>query len=180
MLTFRPDLDAVLLRASRESTGVDPTWLDSPPAGFRTLDRTVQLPRSADLSAAGNALLSWDLHRRCGLAVAADGAAAPGATVVLGVRLGPAWAVAPCRVVGAVDEPDRVGFTYITLPGHPEHGIEQFMFVRDDAGPRFEVRAVSRPAHWASRLLPLVADRVQRIVTDRYLDAARAIAAETP
>ena len=34
------------------------------------------------------------------------------------VHLGPVRA--PCRVVYVVDEPDRRGFAYGTLPGHPE------------------------------------------------------------
>ena len=37
----------------------------------------------------------------------------------------------PCRVVDVVDEPDRRGFAYGTLPGHPETGEERFMAQRD-------------------------------------------------
>ena len=33
----------------------------------------------------------------------------------------------PCRVVYVVDEPDRRGFAYGTLPGHPESGEELFL-----------------------------------------------------
>jgi uncharacterized protein (UPF0548 family) len=30
----------------------------------------------------------------------------------------------PCRVVYVLDEPERRGFAYGTLPGHPESGEE--------------------------------------------------------
>jgi uncharacterized protein (UPF0548 family) len=118
-------------------------------------------------------LFGWDIHRGAGLRVAATGPVSVGATVVLGQRLGPAWAVCPCRVIAATNTDDRAEFTYAALPGHPEIGAERFAFVRDGAGIRFELSAVSRPGFWGSRLVPFVAERVQAIVTDRYLETGR-------
>jgi uncharacterized protein (UPF0548 family) len=74
-----------------------------------------------------------------------------------------------CRVVELVDEPDRFGFAYGTLPTHAEIGEESFIVHR---GPlRFAVEAVSRPAHPLARLAPPIADRLQAAATARYLDA---------
>ena len=47
------------------------------------------------------------------------------------VHLGPVRA--PCRVVYVVDEPDRRGFAYGTLPGHAESGEERFVVRYDPA-----------------------------------------------
>ena len=63
------------------------------------------------------------------------------------VHLGPVRA--PCRVVYVVDEPDRRGFAYGTLPGHAESGEELFLVRYDPATDEVyaEVTAFSRHAH---------------------------------
>jgi uncharacterized protein (UPF0548 family) len=129
------------------------------------------------LAAVGAALLAWDVHRGAGVRVAAEGPARPGGTVVVGLELGPLWALAPCRVVAVVDDADAVGFTYATLPGHPATGVERFLVRRADGALSFEVEAVSRPALPGGRLLAPGAAVVQRLVTARYLAAARRVAA---
>jgi len=176
MLALRPDLTAVLQRA-REATDHAPVdWLDTQPVGAHSLHRTLGLSGSAEVGHCGRALLDWDLHRGAGLRVAADGPARPGSTVVLALRWGLVWVVAPCRVTDVVDDVDRVGFTYASLAGHPEKGVEQFTFVRDASGLRFEVRAASMAAFWGSRLAPFAARRAQSAITGRYLATAAAIA----
>ena len=80
-----------------------------------------------------------------------------------------------CRVVDVVDVPDRFGFTYGTLPVHPEQGEESFTVVRhDDGSVVFEIAAASRPRHLLARACPPVARRLQRSATTRYLDAMSA------
>jgi uncharacterized protein (UPF0548 family) len=97
------------------------------------------------------------------------------ATVALLVRLGPLFALAACRIVAVVDEPDRYGFAYGTLPAHPEEGEESFVVSRDDAGSvRFEIVAFSRPHDLLTRLGSPVASRVQARTTRRYLEGLRA------
>ena len=87
------------------------------------------------------------------------------------VHLGPVRA--PCRVVYVVDEPDRRGFAYGTLPGHAESGEELFLVRYDPATENVyaDVTAFSRHATWWSRLASPVTSLVQQIVTDRYLRA---------
>lgn len=175
MIRLRPDLRAALARA-RSLEPLDEGWsLAEPPTGADVLDRWIEVPAATDLDAAARALRDWGVHRGAGLRVAADGPAVLGSDVVLGIGLGPLWALAPCRVVDVSGH----GFTYAALPGHPEAGLERFEYVRDEHGTRFHLRAVSRPAWRTTRLVPAAALRVQAAVTARYLQAGVALARET-
>lgn len=177
VLSVLPRLADVLSRARHETAHPPVTWLEMPPSGLHVVHARVQVTGGASLVAAGEALRQWVIHRSAGLLVESDGPARAGGTVVLGMRVGPLWAIAPCRVVALVDEPGRVGFTYATLPGHPELGVESFVFERENASGVlwFRVDAVSRPAQWMSRLAPYAARRVQGRITGRYLAAAQAV-----
>lgn len=119
---------------------------------------------------AADAVMRYGMLRGAGLRVDASAEiAAPGADV-LG-RLGPF--LAPCRVVYVIDEPNRRGFAYGSLPGHAVQGEEMFAarFDPRDESVYAEVAAFSRPATWWSRLgAPLLA-LSQRVVTARYLRA---------
>jgi uncharacterized protein (UPF0548 family) len=114
--------------------------------------------------------MRWGMLRGAGLRVeATTEVAAVGSEVI--VRLGPVRA--PCRVVYVVDEPDRRGFAYGTLPGHAESGEERFV-VRYDAATdevHADVTAFSRHATWWSRLGSPVTSVAQRVITERYLRA---------
>ena len=73
----------------------------------------------------------------------------PGETVTLTVPIGPVKFHAPCRVIYVIDEPNRKGFAYGTLQGHPERGEESFLVERtEDGSVWLTVRAFSRPARW--------------------------------
>lgn len=123
--------------------------------------------RFEDAAAVG---MRWGMLRGAGIRVeATTEVAAVGSEVI--VHLGPV--AAPCRVVYVVDEPDRRGFAYGTLPGHPESGEELFLvrFDPDSEAVYAEVAAFSRHATWWSRLGSPVTSLMQRIVTQRYLRA---------
>ena len=85
------------------------------------------------------------------------------------VGLGPVRA--PCRVVSVVDEENRRGFAYGTLPGHPESGEELFAVRYDPADDTVyaEVVAFSRHATWWSKAAGPITSMVQRMMTKRYL-----------
>lgn len=119
---------------------------------------------------ATGAVMRYGMQRGSGLRVQASSEVAAEHTVLV-VRLGPL--PAPCRVVYVVDEADRRGFAYGTLPGHPESGEELFSVRYDpvDDAVYAEVRAFSRPATWWSRLGAPVASAAQRVITARYLRA---------
>ncbi|MGH3727110.1 MAG: DUF1990 family protein [Mycobacterium sp.] len=91
--------------------------------------------------------------------------------VNVATHLWPFWAL--CRVVYVVDEPNRRGFAYGTLQGHPETGEESFT-VRFDPSNEIvsvEITAFSKPSFWWVRVGNLAARQLQRLVTRRYLRA---------
>ena len=93
-------------------------------------------------------------------------------------RVGPVHALAPCRIVYTIDEPNRFGFAYGTLPGHPECGEEAFTVDRDEHDrATFSIVAFSRPADLPAKLGRPVARSIQVRVTHAYLDALRRFAA---
>lgn len=117
---------------------------------------------------AAERVLRYGMLRGAGVRVTASTPVAEVDTLVLG-RLGPI--AAPCRVVYVLDEPDRQGFAYGTLPGHAESGEECFS-VRIDPHTESvysEVVAFSRHATWWSRLGAPVTALAQRVLTQRYL-----------
>lgn len=132
----------------------------------------------AEFTAARDALLHYGMHRGAGLRVNASTPSARVGTVMICSAwfLGPIRV--PCRVVYVVEEPDRAGFAYGTLPGHPESGEELFAVEwRADDSVVATVCAFSRPGRWYTRLGGPIARTVQALMTRRYLNAVEHIAA---
>ena len=98
--------------------------------------------------------------------------AAAGATAVLAIPLLGFTFRAPIRVVYVVDEPNRRGFAYGTLPGHPESGEESFVVehLADDS-VWVVIRAFSRPSKPVFWLGYPVLRFMQARATKRYLRA---------
>lgn len=93
-----------------------------------------------------------------------------GMTALLKIPLGPVKFSAPVRVVYVIDEPDRKGFAYGTLHGHPESGEEAFLVeLRADGTVWFVVRAFSRPSNGFYRVVAPILSLVQRSYTKKYL-----------
>ncbi len=93
----------------------------------------------------------------------------PGDTAILAIPFGPFRVKAPARVVYVVDEPDRKGFAYGTLRGHPENGEEAFVVEkRADDSVWLTIKAFSRPANrWWWIVYPVL--RItQEVFTRRY------------
>ena len=142
------------------------------PEGFERVSRSQTLGRH-DFAAAANDLLTWRVHDRAGLRVSASEIPLVAGTVtVMRLGIGPASVSIPCRVVAVVDEARRRGFSYGTLPGHPESGEEQFVLEqRADGRIDFTITAFSRPATVLARLAGPAGRAGQRFMTQRYLDA---------
>jgi len=121
---------------------------------------------------AASALLSWRAQTSAGIEVFPEGSRVEeGSTVVLLLRAG-LWAPAPCRVVYIVEEPDKAGFAYGTLPGHPECGEVAFTVLRGHADDVcVVVRSFSRRVDPLARLGAPLARLVQTRVTRRYINA---------
>ena len=104
-----------------------------------------------------------------------------GDTFALVLRLpAGAYALAAGRVVFVLDEPDRRGFGYGTLPGHPEQGEEAFVVVRRGDRMYFEITAFSRPRHPLARFAKPVSRLLQRQTTRRYFAAMHAVVSAGP
>ena len=142
------------------------------PGGYRHDRHAVELGEGDDVfRRAIQGLRGWESHRRAGLTLVPDNPPIrQGETLVLAVTLPGMSAIAACRIVYVVDEVDRYGFAYGTLPAHPERGEESFLVQRDAGGRiRFVVTAFSRPRHPLARLGSPIARQIQLSVTRRYL-----------
>ncbi|MFN0029283.1 MAG: YndJ family transporter, partial [Acidimicrobiales bacterium] len=80
-----------------------------------------------------------------------------------------------CRIIDVIDRTNQYGFTYATLPHHPEDGEESFVVHRlADGTCRYTVTAVWRPSLLMTRVLPPLTGLVQRRAITRYLDGVAA------
>ncbi|MCG7528443.1 DUF1990 domain-containing protein [Streptomyces sp. OfavH-34-F] len=125
------------------------------PAGYHHLRHRAAIGHGrADLETAGAAITGFRMHRESGAGIEASTARAEEGTAVrVSVGVGPLRLSAPCRVIWTVYGPERIGFGYGTLPGHPECGEECFVAeLADDGTVSFAVTAFSRPARWYARL----------------------------
>lgn len=146
---------------------------EHPPPGHHGFSRRRVL-EAASFEEAAEALMTWRVHERAGLQVAASGPRVEPDTVVA-MRLGPRGVGIriPCRVVEVTEQPDLVGFAYGTLPGHPESGEERFeVRRRADGRAVVTVSAFSRPATLLARAGGPLARAAQARMTERYLRAA--------
>lgn len=155
----------------------DTVW--SAPAGRRAYERTVDVGTGDECWAgARTALLSWTVKTRSGFAVEPGSGSDPGvrhgADYWLVASVGPLRIREPARVVAVVDRPDRCGFAYGTLEGHPVSGEEAFVLHRDDGGlVRLTLRSVTAPGagRWRAAFPAVLV--AQRWYRGRY---ARALA----
>jgi uncharacterized protein (UPF0548 family) len=141
------------------------------PDGYHHVNESVRIGTGrARFDEAAQRVMRWGMLRGAGAHVTASTDVAQVDSVVV-VGLGPMRA--PCRVVYVIDEDNRRGFAYGTLPGHPESG-EELLAVRydpSDDAVYAEVAAFSRHATWWSKAAGPVTSTLQRIMTKRYLAA---------
>jgi uncharacterized protein (UPF0548 family) len=149
------------------------------PAGYRhDSDELVLGAGDEPFRRAREGLIQWRAHRGAGVTVhPVDAPLEPATTVALALPLVGFHALAACRIVAVLDEPDRFGFAYGTLVGHPERGEEAFIVERARDTVTFHIHAFSKPADPLARLGAPVARHIQRRVTLRYLKALRRFAA---
>jgi uncharacterized protein (UPF0548 family) len=141
------------------------------PAGYHHVNRSARVGTGrARFEQAAQRVMRWEMLRGAGIRVTPSSEVAQVGSVVF-VHLGPVRA--PCRVVYVVDDENRRGFAYGTLPGHAERGEELFAVRYDPADEAVyaEVTAFSRHATWWSRAVGPGTSLLQRIVTRRYLSA---------
>ncbi|WP_433295670.1 DUF1990 family protein [Actinoplanes sp. CA-030573] len=121
------------------------------PPGFRHLHYRTPLGSGAELhKQAGEAVLTFRMHRAMGARVVASArAASPGVRL----RVGAGPLMVPCEVVWSLESENKTGWGYGTLPGHQASGEEAFVVERDERDRVwFSVVAYSRPARLPMKL----------------------------
>jgi uncharacterized protein (UPF0548 family) len=179
----RPDAEHLSHFLARQRTApltyeeVGATFSPDLPDGYHHVRETVVLGLGDDVWERARAgLRAWAAHQGAGITVVPqDAPIQAGTTVAVLMAAGPVRVVASCRIVRVVDEPDRYGFAYGTLPAHPEEGEERFVVTRDAAEMvRFEVVAFSRPHDRLTKLAGPVPRALQSRATHHYLEGMRA------
>lgn len=149
-------------------------WAASDPA-FRRSERSAVVGRGDDAwQRAADDVLRWRVKTRSGFLVDSLAPVRAGQRERIRVRMLGVTIVEPVEVVAVVEDPDRVGFAYRTLPGHPVDGEEAFVVHRDTAGGDIvlTVRSLTRPAPqqpW--RMLHPLLRIAQLVARRRYLRA---------
>ncbi len=154
------------------AVGLEPSY---PADGnFHEFEQRSEVGRGVAAFEAGKAALrEWQMQSGAGVRVDPVPIRV-GETPVLWTRTLGAWLLFACRISRVVDEPDRFGFTYLTLPGHPEQGEESFVLEIADEVVWLTISARSRPATLASRAAGPIGRALQRRFTQRYFDAMEA------
>lgn len=174
MISLRRPSTATIDQFLRDVTATSPTHLPHDPSGDMTVEHHDVVLGSGDAvwTQAQNAVTTWAAQHGSAMSVTPPDPPAVGATVVVATRQAGLWVLAPCRVVEVFDSERRAGFTYATLPGHPERGVESFTVTRaDDEVVRFEIDVVFEPATLLAKLSGPIGHWLQRRGTQRYLDA---------
>lgn len=143
------------------------------PAGFRhdSFSRIVG-SSPGDYERARLGIERWAAHRGSGVEVfPSDATVVEGATVVVLTRQLGLWVLGACRIESVIDEPERFGFVYTTLPDHPECGYESFVISVSDSEVTFDIEATSRPGIPLVRIAAPVTKVLQRRATNAYLTA---------
>jgi len=123
---------------------------------------------------AAREVLRWGVKTASGFSVDSTDPVSQGDLVSVRARVFKVSIVEPVQVVIVVEEPDRVGFAYKTMPGHPVSGEEAFIVHRHGDEVSLTVRSLTRAAPqqpW--RLLYPLLRIAQRVARRRYLRALR-------
>jgi uncharacterized protein (UPF0548 family) len=145
--------------------------------GYRRSERTVRTGSGPEHWAAVRAaVLEWGVKTRSGFTVEpgtpGDARVRPGARWWLRARVGPVAVREPVAVVAVVDRPDRCGFAYATLAGHPVSGEEAFVVSRTgDGAVHLTLRSLTAPGRGPWRPVFPALLLAQRWYRRRYLRA---------
>jgi len=174
----RPSVEDVADLRSTIS-GLEPTYPAS--GSFREVETSLVVGQGpVDFEAAKQALRDWRMQRDTGVHVEPVPLAV-GENVVLWTRVIGVWLLFSCRIIEVVDLPTEFGFTYATMPGHPERGRESFVLHRSADGEIvLRIHAVSRPNTLMSRVSGPIGRAMQRRYMQGYVEAVRAVVAGEP
>lgn len=183
MLIVQPRNSISVERTLRRARAEEPTFTNVEavltgitPDGFHRISRSTTLGEGSDcFNRASHGIRSWRGHDLLGLRIfPVDTSPIKNDTVVVTLGCSYLSIAAPCRIVTVIDESDRCGFIYATLPGHPERGAESFVVtIGNDDIVRFRIDALSAPGDWSTRYAGPLGRAVQSIATSGYLRSMR-------
>jgi uncharacterized protein (UPF0548 family) len=143
-------------QGSHDLSYATPGMTDAPPrSGFTADHARIELGRGpAAWDRARAAIRAWRMFDVAWVELFdAQAPIEPGTTVAVLVRVMGLWSLNATRVVGVIDERDRFGFAYGTLPDHAESGEERFLVERGPDGTvHYDLVALSRPHQVLPRL----------------------------
>jgi uncharacterized protein (UPF0548 family) len=123
----------------------------NPPSGYTLDHNRIQLGRGMEIyQRAVEALKQWRQFELSWVTLVPHGVKVEaGAVVAVKARAGGLWSLNACRVVYVIDEAERFGFAYGTLPDHVERGEERFLieWQPNDDSVWYDILAFSRPRH---------------------------------
>jgi uncharacterized protein (UPF0548 family) len=150
-----------------------------PPAGFIVDHNRIRLGEGKKTySRAVAALRSWKQFDLGWIKIVPPGLPVElGTTVAVLARTLGVWSLSACRIVYMIDEGQKFGFAYGTLPDHVECGEERFTVEwQEDDSVWYDILAFSRPQHPLAKLArPLVRRWQKRFARESLaamLDAA--------
>lgn len=155
-------------------------WMAVPSRG-RMFEKTVHIGEGErDWKRVADEVMRWVVKTRSGFEVAGESVPViDGETYQLSARVGPIRIREPVQVVATVVSPDRVGFAYGTLSGHPVSGEEAFIVHRRGEEVMFTLRSVTASGQGWWRPFFTVVWLCQRLYRRRYLKALCAPKART-
>ena len=184
MFSLRRPTASEIARYCDRRVQSDPTSVPSvaTPPGFHREQFSRHIGAGdADFARARAGLRQWRAHRGSDVEVYPNTAeVAVGETVAIVTRQLGLWVLAACRVSSVTDAADAFGFTYVTLPDHPECGYESFTVRRTPDQVRFDIEATSKAGTLLVQLGTPVTRQLQKRATNRYLDALARWTAATP
>lgn len=153
--------------------GMD-AWEPGDTFPFRHAESTTLIGRGdATWERATRDVLRWAVKTRSGFAVDGAHEVIVGERLTVTARLGPVRVREPVRVVEVIREPDRVGFSYRALPGHPVSGEETFVVHRRGEDVFLTIRSLTAPGNGVWRAVHPLLRLAQLVARRRYRRALR-------
>lgn len=144
------------------------------PTGYRHKVQCVRVGKGRQaFDLAAEAVMTWQVQRGAGLVVlASTERVEQGSVAIVRLTFGPLKIDGANRVVAVLDEPNRRGFAYGTLDGHPEQGEQAFVVEIDDEGTvTFTVRSFTKRASLLALVGGPLNARLQDQIAEWYLMA---------
>ncbi len=171
MIRLSAPSNEILAKVRQQASSANPTY---PATGdFRAFEYEQTVGHGPEsFAVAKDVLRRWQMHQDSGVRVESVPLTV-GTDVVLWTRTTGLTLVFACRISEVFDDDRNFGFTYATLPGHPEQGIETFRleFINDVV--QLHIVGESRPALRLSKLSGPLGHRLQKQFTERYITAMR-------